>query len=315
MAYDQASGTVTVKMSFYDPAYWVTHAQGEEGNIISEYGTEVDLSDKCAAQDPPGKLSVTMTPKNSAASEDSDQFGDQWDTASGYATLAGYRGGVQGQGSFDGSTYTLTVQSPYFAGHDYRCAELAPQNGDSYGWEYFPGWAPTDLTRQNATAAFAALLPAGAQAPAAEGAYCPEVLDGEAQPWSQCFAEYKLAGRWHIAQGQATQTSLAPTATVQRTSSWTRKWARCSLRDWPIPGKLASNNNCGNGAPQSDVYFVAQEMWWGSKRTGRLLRARQAGWQFVDSAGFGSIGTYRCTHASRTVTCTNRVGDSFRYTP
>lgn len=207
------------------------------------------------------------------------------------------------------------MHSPYFAGRDFRCANFSPHNGYISGWGYLDGWAPTPLTRANASAAFAKLLPAGAIVPRREGAFCPEILTGQSKPYSVCFAEYRRGGRWHLAEGQANKTSLLPTSTIHHTSTWTRRWTRCSLRGWALPGALYSNNNCGKGAPQSDAYFVYQEMWWGPKPSGHLGNTRSAGWQFTDSAGFGSIGTYRCARRGRSVTCTTRLGDSFRYTP
>lgn len=313
VTYDYATGTVTTTMGFYDPGYWQNNIQSEYSSN-SAYGIEIDLATGCQSNPPTGAdLAVTMTPANSNTSTG----GYDYNTATGWATLTGYQGQVQGTGSFDGTNYTLTVQSPYFAGRDFRCADFSPMNGYESGWGYLDGWAPTPLTSANATAAFAALLPHGAQIPKGEGRLCPEALtDGpQGGPWSVCIAEYKLGGRWHFAQGQAEQTSLTPKATIQSTSSWRRHWARCSLRGWSLPGTLSSNNNCGKGAPQSDAYFVAVEMWRGSKTHGTIGNTRYVGWQFTDSAGFGPIGSYRCARRGRTVTCTTRLGDSFRYTP
>jgi hypothetical protein len=312
ISYDYATGTVTATMGFYDPGYWQTAPQGEPW---SDYGIEIDLATDC--QDGQGSgtdLSVTMQPVDS----DEDGGSPDFNTANGWATLTGYEGQVQGTGSFDGTNYTLTVQSPYFVGRDFRCANFSPMNGSSSGWGYLDGWAPTTLTSQSATAAFAALLPNGAQIPRREGRFCPEALTNgpHGETWSVCIAEYKLGGRWYMTQGQAVQTTLTPKATIQYRASWTRRWARCSLRAWKLPGTLTSNNNCGKGAPQSDGYFVAIEMWeGGSPPSGHLGQWRYVGWQFTDSAGFGPLGSYACHRRGATATCTTRLGDSFRYTP
>ena len=258
-----------------------------------------------------------MQPANTDIDSYGEPDGYDYDIATGGSTLSGYQGNVTGTGGFDGTNYNLTVQSPYFASQDFRCAEFAPYNGTSIGWTYLNGWAPTTLTSRNATAAFAALLPSGARIPKGEGRFCPEALTNgpHGENWSVCIAEYKQGGRWHMIQGQAVQTSLTPQATIQYQSSWKRRWARCSLRGWQLPGTLSSNNNCGKGAPQSDAYFAAVEMWRGSKTTGSLGQWRYVGWQFTDSAGFGPVGSYTCHRPGNTVTCTTRLGDSFRYTP
>jgi hypothetical protein len=304
IAYDYATGTVIATMGFYDPAYW------QSNQLPYDWGITIDLATDCsgnAATD----LTVYMEPTNTAT----DGISNINTSAVGHATLTGYAGSVQGQGSFDGTNYSLTVQSPDFVGLDFRCADFSPASDAASGWEYLSGWAPTPLTIANATAAFANLLPSGVTFPGGEGAFCPEILTGEQQPWSQCFAEYHQGDLWHLADGQAQQTSLLPSATLSGTTTWTRRWARCTLRKWPIPGVLTSNNNCGTGAPQSDAYFVGQELWWGSKSTGHLRHVSEVGWQFTDSAGFGPVGVYSCTRSRRTVTCTTRLGDSFRYTP
>ena len=106
-----------------------------------------------------------------------------------------------------------------------------------------------------------------------------------------------------------------PEATIQYSTSWRRHWAPCSLRAFGLPGHLSANNNCGKGAPQSDGYFLAIEMWTGPKTTGHVGQWRYVGWQFTDSAGFGPVGSYTCHRRGQTVTCTTRLGDSFRYTP
>jgi hypothetical protein len=103
-------------------------------------------------------------------------------------------------------------------------------------------------------------------------------------------------------------------ATIWSLHHWTRRWTSCSLRYGPekAPGKLSSNNDCGRGWPQSDVYFVAVQMWPDIRDH---LAVKAIGWSFTDSAGYELIGDLHVTRNGQTWTATNALGDSFRYTP
>jgi hypothetical protein len=65
--------------------------------------------------------------------------------------------------------------------------------------------------------------------------------------------------------------------------------------------------------PQTDLYFVGQEMdpTWLIHHAHAPVQS--VGWLFTESAGFTSLGIYRCRSSHRTYRCTNGVGDSFRY--
>jgi hypothetical protein len=91
--------------------------------------------------------------------------------------------------------------------------------------------------------------------------------------------------------------------------SWVRKWVSCSLKRWPVPGRLTSNNGCSY-----DAYMVGQEMWRGTKSSG-YVGWLNPGWIFTDSAGFGSIGSFPCKRQRASYVCRNAVGDAFKFTP
>jgi hypothetical protein len=52
----------------------------------------------------------------------------------------------------------------------------------------------------------------------------------------------------------------------------------------------------------------------GDERRHHVRLNARVGWLFVDSAGFDSIGIFHCKRRNLAFTCTNAVGDSFRYT-
>jgi hypothetical protein len=101
-------------------------------------------------------------------------------------------------------------------------------------------------------------------------------------------------------------------ATIWSLHHWTRKWTTCSLRGFTIPGTLTSNNNCGGDWPQSDAHLVGTQMWPDIRTHSGV---DSVGWGFIDSAGYGLIGTLHAVRHGDTWTATNALGDSFRYTP
>jgi hypothetical protein len=144
VSYDPTSGTVTGSISLYDSPYWTQHI-GDFPN-----GLGIDLATHCSNDPPPpgqtadgngvdlhlGMLAV------------SDGASPGYDSVQGTATLAGYEGQINGNGSFDGATYIVSAQSSYFAGRDFRCAYFYPASPDMYaqGWNWLSGWAPSTRT-------------------------------------------------------------------------------------------------------------------------------------------------------------------------
>ena len=180
------------------------------------------------------------------------------------------------------------------------------------GWPAPPQPPPPKLTAKTARTTFLAQMPVGIHIPPREGEPCPavEIFHGQ----SECYVEYRLAARWYLIGGVVRIKNRKLVVSRFSSGSWVRKWRRCSLRGWPVPGVLTSNNNCGREGGESDAYFVGQEMWHGSVVNGHVSWLTP-GWQFTDSAGFDSIGSFPCKLRRRTYVCTNAVGDSFKFTP
>jgi hypothetical protein len=132
-----------------------------------------------------------------------------------------------------------------------------------------------------------------------------------------CMAYFRWNGISRFVQGTVSASqSQNGSASFQYVTSWHRRWGRCSLRGYGLknPGRLESNNNCGQRMPQTDVYFVGQEMSY----AGRVYYTHEVGWLFASSglfieAGMTPVGIYHCGYKHHTITCSNRVGDSFRY--
>ena len=207
---------------------------------------------------------------------------------------------------------------------------LAGMSADS-GSVYARSAYLADATSSEMSATFVRQLPQGAMLPGAEGPACPAaiasvILEG----YASCFAEYQRAGGWYLADGTVQETEGALVATITHIGSWQRRWRVCRQHGWQLDGTnlfvpgasrdtLVANNDCGRQAPQTDVYFVQQEMIYGCgkgsvpNRSNCKVGAAEVGWQFVDSAGFNSIGRFRCRHRQLIYTCTNAMGDSFRY--
>jgi hypothetical protein len=148
--------------------------------------------------------------------------------------------------------------------------------------------------------------------PADEGTLCPELYSAGNGSYSICYAEYKIAGTWHLDGATATVKQNAITLSLIARTRWRRRWVKCNLRLWHVPGTLVSNNNCGLHQPQVDAYFIWNEAYPGIRSH---LAVHHVGWLFADSAGFNSIGRYHAHKIGRVYTFTNAVGDSFRYTP
>lgn len=148
--------------------------------------------------------------------------------------------------------------------------------------------------------------------PRREGKFCPEIYSGSDGDYSICYAEYKIGKIWHLLGASATAKNGEIAFSFGTHANWRRKWVRCSLRGAHAPGRLVSNNGCGRHQPESDAYFIGDEVY----PLVRLHRAvRAIGWQFTESAGFTSLGIYHVSKRGGTYTFTNAVGDSFRYKP
>src|ERR1700733_10412658 len=100
--------------------------------------------------------------------------------------------------------------------------------------------AAATLIPTSAARAFVAQLPPEIYIPAKEGGPCPrvEIFSGQ----SECFLEYRYAGRLQLASGLVTIRNDALAVRSFSDHSWVRKWVGCSLQRWPVAGRLTSNN-------------------------------------------------------------------------
>lgn len=148
ISYDDVAGTVTGSMSLYDPGYWASQpAPGRFDN----WSLDMTLATDCTT------TSAGALTDSSNATELTFDTGPVTDanytyTSLGMAgTLTGYQGEVDGTGTFDGATYTGTLQSNAFAQLDFRCVMFEVTDNDigsdganwyQSGWQWIPGYAP-----------------------------------------------------------------------------------------------------------------------------------------------------------------------------
>jgi hypothetical protein len=135
----------------------------------------------------------------------------------------------------------------------------------------------------------------------------------------QCWAFYSYRNRYYFIDAAVNASQAAhETAHIYGVQSYRRRWVTCTLgKDAfgkPVPGRLTSNNDCGDGEGQSEPYFVDVEM---DGAEGKVRYAREVGWQFTDSgyissSFFRAVGSYRCVNGS-TITCRDGAGDEFKY--
>jgi hypothetical protein len=95
--YDDQAGTLTVRTEVFDPARW-----GERHRR-----TEITLGPRCYQGREPDRLYGVWEAGES--------------NVRGEVNLEGFAGQVYGTGSFDGQAFTVTFQSPYFTGKEWRC--------------------------------------------------------------------------------------------------------------------------------------------------------------------------------------------------
>jgi hypothetical protein len=151
---------------------------------------------------------------------------------------------------------------------------------------------------------------------ASEDPDCPEVPD---QSEEGCLAFYTYGGEYYFAEGYVTRSEVAnDRATITHVFSYSHQTVNCSLgrdaEDQNIPGKLTSNNACGSGMPQSDVYFVSDEL--GAGEGGVVHYFHEVGWQFAGSGDYlplNALATWHCTRG-HTISCKDGVGDELAYT-
>ncbi len=109
--YNASLGSVTFAAEVWDPGYW-----GEK------YGEGFSIGSKC-------KEGIFSRPSDFEANVDAQPRerglgGTERGGVSGKATLRGYTGQVESEGTFNGKRFEITFRSSTFRNHNWRCAEV-----------------------------------------------------------------------------------------------------------------------------------------------------------------------------------------------
>ncbi len=126
-----------------------------------------------------------------------------------------------------------------------------------------------------------------------------------------CFIEYVKAGRWHLLHGVENIPPALNEIVLKVVSdrSWQRKTVRCQLPPG-VPGKLVSNNGCGNAMPYSDAQLVSGQLL-PNIRSGEPLEYIK--WKPL--LGPFSLALFSGHRVGNSLHFNNAVGDWFAYTP
>jgi hypothetical protein len=125
VSYNDATGTVTVGETFWATSYWTPQWQsydypyGSDGAPLAYQ--PVQIGNVCPGSSTPSNELDLNTDEYTG-----DANGNQLSTPAyaSNASLHGFEGQVSGTLSFDGTTWTAVVQSPYFAHQNWRCATI-----------------------------------------------------------------------------------------------------------------------------------------------------------------------------------------------
>ena len=307
VSYDRDAGTLSAHLRFYDAATWQ--------NELPE--TYIRLSRSCErATAVDAFAEYTRYP----ASEDEPE--DLYSRAT--LTRDGYDGQATGTVAPVSDGFVVSYQHPALVGLDMRCAFFSsdrmggPDDTDGLAEAgYLDGFEPVVLTRSNATSAFKSLLAvrygsrftrastSWALCPSKE--YFPDGLDGESGTAAICMAQFKSGRTWRYVSGFIEDGEDGPVFGNRPWSrTWTRKWrrqsARCA-RQAGVRGRVYSNDGTCPSLMLGDIAYTVKQ--------GR--RPRYAYWHGTNTAGFSKVAYYRCRSRGRTVTCTNAMGDAFRW--
>ena len=224
--------------------------------------------------------------------------------------------------SDDHQTISVTFQNAAFMRQDWRC--VAGQLGanargtDSFTF-YFGGFTPVTLTPAIAKKAMQGALAArfGSAYSKAKPRFlaCPQqqFTTVDELPAVLCAAEFRTGRTWRYVAGSVVADGPRVVPAVGKVRRYVRKWRACAkgkLRKAHLTGSLATNSgDCSTAAP-AQIAAAAKRHKLRSKLT--ISSAS------LDQAGFATTATLRCTTKRRakivTATCSNKLGDAFRYT-
>ena len=155
-----------------------------------------------------------------------------------------------------------------------------------------------EVTSANASNAFQALAVRGranAAEPRSEGSACPLRDPNGAY---ECAVEFSTSGSaWSYVAGSVKWVHNAPAAKVAYRTSWVRAWhtdSNACLGSWHLSGSVSSNFPC-----------PADQIWHQFQGVGVESGTGTGAWPW--------LYTYPCSVANDVTTCTNAVGDSYRY--
>ena len=309
--YDDSAGTLQAHMTVYDAASW----QGNLPGIVLALDNSCDYANYDEAQ-VLARFAYTV-------STDTDDAGNPVQSTDAAATFtrADYNGTATGtvapagDGGLDAS-----FQHTALTGLDLRCVGVtanSKNNHEEFEPDYFDGSEPFALTQANATSAFKRALAdsfgsrfthasrSWALCPSQE--FFPHGVDNESSPSAACMAHFKSGRTWRYVSALIEQGDNGAEMNKPYARAWTRKWRalgpKC-LKQVQVKGRVASNDGACPALMTSDLDYAV--------RTHHSTR--RAFWHGTNTAGFEKVARYRCKTHARTITCTNGLGDAFRWT-
>ncbi|MES1193877.1 MAG: hypothetical protein ABUM26_06090 [Solirubrobacterales bacterium] len=299
--YDDEAGALVIRTQLFAPGRW--------GNDLGRIG--LDLSAVCD-----GAQTVRTTYSSANRGVNPDQ-GEPYLVPESSASMQidGYAGAAGGTLSFDGQAFTATFSHPALKSLDLRCVSIEGEDdgggrslGSGYEPFYLDGFAPLKLTTAAATKDFKKYLASDFPGLRKVYAKCANLWVDESKNTqnAECMAHFRVGKKYHYLSTTALVEDdnyfiTYPAGPFHRT--WTRKWRRAGpkcLRTGsfrPLHGVLYSN---GAGCDAR----MADEIYHGV-----------TGWHGTGTGSFLSITRYHCRKRGSTYSCSNRVGDAFRWTP
>jgi hypothetical protein len=299
--YDDEAGALVIRTQLFAPGRW--------GDDLGRIG--LDLSSGC--DDAP---TVRTTYSSTSTWVNPDQ-GEPYQVPESSASMEidGYAGAAGGTLSFDGKAFTATFGHPALKSLDLRCVSIEGKDdgggrslGSGYEPFYLDGFAPLKLTATGATKDFKKYLASDFPGLHKVYAKCANLWTDESKNTqnADCMAHFRVGKKYHYLSTTALVEDDSyfityPAGPFHRT--WTRKWRKAGpkcLRTGsfrPLRGVLFSNGFGCDARMAAEIYHGV------------------TGWHGTGTGSFLSITRYHCRKRGPTYTCSNRVGDAFRWTP
>jgi hypothetical protein len=287
-SYDDARGIVTVTEGGRNELVPDGPAAPNGGPTWPGFG-EISFQ-HCPDTTGPAAPELSLSTDNAPFYQDSNPL-------NGYFTLTNSSGqpplGGAASVSPDGSTLAIVWSSrSSLARLNLTCVVV---DGLPFDFEGY-GLLPTSVA--NASDAFdgVVLTDANVVIPDSEGNDCPVRV---ARSTFNCATEYSIGERWFSVAGYVMWVQGAPSAHVSSRISWVRRWhsdSSACLARWRVRGIVASNMPCSVAADA-----IAHQ----SRGVGLISGTATGAW--------GWLFRFPCQSRHGLTTCTNAVGDSYRY--